>query len=132
MVNYLLLFRWHSSQLFFLQIDDVKCDERPRYNGSVDGGGGRGFCREHTKFGMDVTSYDDVLMWKECCDKGEAHLAKEITCVALGPLRKPDHSAHWRAAHQANLGPMPVDLADAIKRKLTNKGVDELKLLKKE
>jgi len=41
-------------------------------------------------------------------------------------------AAHWRAAHQANLGPMPVDLADAIKRKLTNKGVDELKLLTKE
>ena len=77
----------------FLQIDDVKCDERIRYNGSVDGAGGRGWCREHTKFGMGVTSYDDVLMWKECLDKGEAHLAKEITCVALGPLREADHSA---------------------------------------
>ena len=32
-----------------IMIDDVKADERPGYNVSDDGAGGRGWCREHTR-----------------------------------------------------------------------------------
>ena len=73
-------------------IDDVVADERPGYNVSDDGAGGRAWCREHTRFSMDVSSYGDALMWKDRLDKGEAHLPKEITCVAIGALREAEHA----------------------------------------
>ena len=70
----------------------MKCDERIRYNGSDIGGGICGWCRGHTKFDMNITSYEDVLMWEECLGKVEVHVAREITCVAFGALREAGHS----------------------------------------
>ena len=39
-------------------------------------------------------------------------------------------ASHWQVSHSANLGSMSADLADAIKRKRTNKGIDEVDVLK--
>jgi hypothetical protein len=73
-----------------LMMDDVNIDERIRFN--TQDGEGRGFCREHTRMDLKVNSARDIDAWKEALDAGLAHCAKELTVVALGPLREKEYA----------------------------------------